>query len=126
MLDKIEEFAAEPLPRKILFFDEMLTPSLIRMAYWLGLLAVAWMGIKRLFSNGFFGLFETMVFVAISVIGLRVLAELIMLLFKMQEDMAVIAKNSEAVSAPGKPVATKKTSKKTSKKASKKVTKKTP
>jgi len=126
MLDKIEEFAAEPLPRKILFFDEMLTPSLIRLAYWLGLLAVAWMGINRLFSNGFFGIFETIVFVAISVIGLRVLAELIMLLFKMQEDMAVIAKNSEAVSAPVKPVAAKKANKKTSKKASKKVTKKTP
>jgi len=41
MLDKINNFINEPLPRKILFFDEMLTPSLIRLAYWLGLLRTA-------------------------------------------------------------------------------------
>lgn len=126
MLDKIDEFASEPLARKILFFDEMLTPSLIRVAYWLGLLAVAWIGLGKLFSNGFFGIFETIVFVVISVIGLRVLAEIIMLFFKLQEDMAIVAKNSQAaLDVADKTAAVKKTVKKTAKKASKKVTKKT-
>jgi len=137
MLDEVEEFAAKPLPRKILFFDEMLTPSLIRLAYWLGLLSVAWIGLKNVFTNGFFGIFETIVFVAISVVGLRVLAEIITLFFKMQEDLAVIAKNSEAAVVAAaesvaktpdpvaKPVAKKKTKKKASKKVSKKATKKT-
>ncbi len=118
MLDKINDFISEPLPRKILFFDEMLTPSLIRLAYWLGLLAVVWIGLGKLFSNGFFGLFEAAVFVAIGVIGLRVLAEIIMLFFKLHENMEIVAKNS--VVEPVK----KKTVRKTAKKVSKKVTKK--
>jgi len=127
MLDKIDELASEPFSRKILFFDEMLTPSLIRLAYWLGLVAVAWYGITNVFSNGFWGIFETIVFVAIAVIGLRVLAELIMLFFKMQEDMAILAKSSQAATeAPSKPVIAKKTTKKKAKKTSKKVTKKSP
>lgn len=128
MLDKINEFIAEPLPRKILFFDEMLTPSLIRLAYWLGLLAVVWTGLGKLFSHGFFGIFEAVVFVAIGVIGLRVLAEIIMLFFKLNENMETVAKNSEAEkasAAAAKPRSSKKVAKKTAKKVSKKTTKKT-
>jgi len=125
MLDKINEFINEPLPRKILFFDEMLTPSLIRLAYWLGILAVVWTGLGKLFSNGVFGLFEAVVFIAIGVIGLRVLAEIIMLFFKLHENMEEVAKNSALSVAQTKsePVK-KKTVRKTAKKTSKKVTKK--
>ena len=61
----------------------MLTPSLIRLAYWLGLLAVIWIGLEKFFSSGFFGIFEAVVFVAIGAIGLRVLAEIIMLFFQV-------------------------------------------
>ena len=111
MLDKIKEFTAEPLPRKILFFDEMLTPNLIRVVYWLGLLAVAWTGIGHMFSNGFFGFFEGLVYIAMLAIGLRVAAELVMLLFKINENMEAVAAN---------------TSKQATKKVAKKVTKKTP
>lgn len=124
MLDKINNFINEPLPRKILFFDEMLTPSLIRLAYWLGLLAVLWMGLDKLFSSGFFGLFEAAVFVAIGIIGLRVLSEIIMLFFKLHENIEVIAKNSEKVDAVEPAPVRKKAARKTAKKVSKKVTKK--
>lgn len=87
MLDKIAEFAAEPLPRKILFFDDMLTPSLIRVVYWLGLLSVAWTGLGKMFSHGFFGFFEGIVYIVIGVIVLRVISELVMLLFKINENI---------------------------------------
>jgi len=91
MLDKLTEFIAEPLPRKILFFDDMLTPSLIRVVYWLGLLSVAWTGLGRMFSNGFFGFFEGIVYIVIGVIVLRVISELVMLLFKINENVEILA-----------------------------------
>lgn len=91
MLDKIKEFVAEPLPRRILFFDDLLTPSLIRALYWLGLLSVVWSGLGRMFSNGFFGFFEGIVYVVIGVIVLRVASELVMLLFKINENLEVMA-----------------------------------
>lgn len=132
MLDKINDFVSEPLPRKILFFDEMLTPSLIRLAYWLGLLAVAWTGLGRMFSNGFFGFFEGIVYVAIGVIVLRVASELVMLLFKLNENMETVAANTAlpVLATKATANATTKTSasstaKKTTKKVSKKVTKET-
>lgn len=87
MFDKLNDFLKEPLPRKILFFDDMLTPSLIRALYWLGLLAVFWIGLGHFFSNGFFGLFEAIVFVVAGSICLRVVAELVILLFKISENL---------------------------------------
>lgn len=119
MLDSIRDFIAQPLPRKILFFDDMLAPSLIRAAYWLGLLSVVWTGLGKLFSNGFFGIFEALVFMAIGVIALRVAAELVMLLFKLNENMEAVAANTKQT----KPAS--KVTKKAAKKVTKKVTKKT-
>ncbi|MBL4674464.1 MAG: hypothetical protein JKX81_19540 [Arenicella sp.] len=60
----------EPLPRRVLFFDDLLTPSLIRVLYWLGLLTVLWTGLGHFFSNGFFGMFEGLVFIVGGVIAL--------------------------------------------------------
>ncbi|RBP49659.1 DUF4282 domain-containing protein [Arenicella xantha] len=122
MFDKLDDVAAEPTVRKVLFFDNMLTPKLIQVAYWLGLVAIIWNGLGRLFSGGFFGIFETAVFVLISVIVLRVSAELVMLLFKLYDTMQAIENNTQApVSEPDAPV---KTVRKTKKKMSKKVSKK--
>jgi uncharacterized membrane protein len=95
MLDNIRDFLKEPLPRRVLFFDDMLTPNLIRVLYWLGLLAVIWTGIGNFFSNGFFGMFEALVYVLGGVIALRVMAELVMLLFKINQNLEKIAENSE-------------------------------
>lgn len=97
MFDKLNDFLKEPLPRRILFFDDMLTPSLIRTLYWIGLLAVVWTGLGHFFSNGFFGLFEAVIYVAGGVIALRVLAELVMLLFKINENLEAIADKSDQI-----------------------------
>jgi hypothetical protein len=94
MSDNINDFLAEPLPRKVLFFDSMLTPKLISPLYWLGLLALAWNCIGYFFSNGFFGMFEAVVIFVVSAIALRVIAELAMLLFKINENLAKVAKNT--------------------------------
>lgn len=94
MLDKFNKFIAQPLPRQILFFDEMLTPKLIRLAYWLGLLAVVWVTLGDLFSNGFLGFFETIVRFVIGAIAVRVVAELVMVLFKLHENSSQIVSNT--------------------------------
>ena len=123
MLDKIEGFVNEPLPRKFLFFDEMITPSLVQVAYWLGLVCVVWMGLDKLFHGGFFGIFEAIIFVLFASIALRVIAEVVMLFFKLNETMEIVAKNTTP--APEVVAPATKTVRKTRKKASKKVTKKT-
>ena len=120
MVDQIKEFLAGPIPRKILYFDEMLTPSLIRTAYWLGLIAVVYTGVAHLTSNGFLGIFEAVIYVVTGVIVLRVLAELVMLLFKLQDSMQQVASNTK----PSKPTTSKKVAKKSTKKVAKKASKK--
>ena len=95
MLDTLKDFLKEPLPRKILFFDDTLAPNLIQALYWLGLLTVAWTGLGHFFSNGFFGLFEAVIYVVGGVIALRVMAELVMLLFKINENLEKMVDKSE-------------------------------
>lgn len=80
----------------MLFFDDMLTPSLIHTLYWLGLLAVIWTGLGHFFSNGFLGLFEAVVYMLGGVIALRVMAELVMLLFKINQNLEKIVDNSDS------------------------------
>ena len=95
MNDKVNEFLAEPLAQKVLFFNEMLTPGLIRMAYWLCLVGVAWNGLGHMFSGGFFNFIEGIAFIVTGAILARVAAELVILLFKLNENMEKVANNTK-------------------------------
>ena len=117
MNDKVNEFLAEPLAQKVLFFNEMLTPSLIRVAYWLCLVGVAWNGLAHMFSGGFSNFIEGIAFIATGAILARVAAELVILLFKLNENMEKVASNTEAKAESARIT-------KTTKKATKKVSKK--
>ena len=117
MLDKINEFLSEPLAKQVLYFDEMLTPKLIRLAYWLCLLAILWTGLGQMFAGGFSSFLEGIVFIVMGTILARVGAELVILLFKLNENMEKVAENT---AASLKPVTAPRTRKKTSKKVSKK------
>jgi len=119
MNDKINEFLAEPLAQKVLFFNDMLTPSLIRIAYWLCLLAVVWTGLGHMFSGGFWAFIEGIAYIATGAILARVGAELIILLFKLNENMETVAANTKPA-AKSSTARISKSSKKTSKKVSKK------
>ena len=99
MIDSISDFLKEPLPRRVLFFDDLLTPSLIRVLYWLGLLAVLWTGIGHFFSNGFFGMFEAIVYVVAGVIALRVIAALVMLLFKINQNIELLVGKPDQITS---------------------------
>ena len=120
MVDKINEFLAEPLAQKVLFFNEMLTPSLIRLAYWLCLLAILWTGLGHMFSGGFSNFLEGIAYIATGAILARVGAELIILFFKLNENMELVAENTKAKVPTAKPRVTKAPAKKVSKKTSKK------
>ncbi len=126
MRDKIDEFLQEPLAQKFLFFNEMLTPSLVRLAYWLCLLAIAWTGLGHMFSGGFGHFVEGIVYMATGAILARIVAELIMVLFKLHEKMDEVAANTKhttVMSADASASAAKRTVvRKTTKKASKKTT----
>lgn len=117
MLDKINEFLAEPLAQRLLFFNEMLTPSLIRLAYWLCLVAIAWTGLGHMFSGGFAHFLEGIAGILTGAILARVAAELVILLFKLNENMEKVASNTKVSE---KPAITKRTTKKTAKKTTKK------
>ena len=95
MIDKFIEFCNRPMQRQFLFFDDMLTPKLVRAGYWLGLVAVAWHGLGIIFSGGLGNLLEGVVFIVIGGLVLRVIAELVMLFFQIQENIETIANNSE-------------------------------
>ena len=98
--DTVKEFLQQPIPRQILFFDEMLTPRLLQLVYWAALAAVVWGGLGRVFSGSFYGFVEGIVFIALGCLVARVASELVMLLFQLHENMETVAKNSVAASAP--------------------------
>lgn len=105
---EVSKFIEGPLGRKVLFFDEMLTPSLIRLAYWLLLVFVFWQGLLKIFSGGFGSFVSGLIVIVLGAILARVAAELVMVLFKINENIQKVADDSKA-SAP-------KTTKKVSKK----------
>ena len=115
MLDKINEFLEEPIAQKFLFFNEMLTPGLIRLAYWLCLLGVLWSGLEKMFSGGFGHFIHGIVFIATGAILARVVAEIVILFFKLNENMEQVASNTTPPAVPKK--VTKKVTKKVAKKA---------
>lgn len=119
-LDAIKNYLQQPIPRQILFFDEMLTPRLLQLVYWAALVAVIWSGLGQLFSGTFYGFVEGLVLIAFGCLVARVASELVMLLFQLHKNIETLAKNSvstDSASAQSAPATRKKQSKKVSKKA---------
>lgn len=74
--------------RDVLFFDNMVTPKIITLIYWVMLVVIAISGLVWLFAGqgGFFVRFiGAVVGVAFGVIGVRIWCELLIVLFKMNE-----------------------------------------
>lgn len=80
--------------RDILFFDNMLTPKVITLVYWLLLAAAVITGIATWFTGfgGFtFGRFLTGLAILVGgAIGARIWCELLIVLFKMNEALQEI------------------------------------
>lgn len=71
-----------------LFFNTMLTPKIILLVYWLGLLGVIASGLYTLLSGSFIiGLLS----IVGGVIGVRIWCELLIVMFKIHENLKRIA-----------------------------------
>lgn len=80
--------------KDLLFFDKMITPKIINLVYWLMLASTLITGISAMFSH-YGGGFLAGVFILISgVLGARIFCELLIVLFKINENMQKIADKS--------------------------------
>lgn len=76
--------------KNLFFFDAMLTPKIITFVYWLMLLGVVVSGLTMMFSNygSFLGGLGTLIGGAI---GARIWCELMIVLFKINENLQKVA-----------------------------------
>jgi hypothetical protein len=76
--------------RDLLGFDKMVTPIVIRILYFLGLLAVLITGVGTLFSGGFRGVLAGLGILIFGAIMVRVYSELLILLFRIHDNLVSI------------------------------------
>ena len=82
--------------RDILFFDTMLTPKVVTLVYWLLLVAALLAGMGSMLYTGFaymtFGTFIRSLGITLGgMIGARIWCELVIVLFKLNENVQQIA-----------------------------------
>ena len=103
-MKELKEFTLKDL----LFFEKMLTPQVVTYLYWIGILFSFILGLRIMFTNFSFGSFITAIlFFIVGVISSRVFYELVIVLFKIYEKLAVIANEADDMLtiATKKPVA---------------------
>lgn len=74
--------------KSLLFFDSMITPKILTVVYWLALVSVVLGGLFTMFSASFFGGLATIIG---GVIGVRIWCELLIVIFKINENLKQIA-----------------------------------
>lgn len=74
--------------RNVLFFDDMITPKLITLIYWLGVIGVVLTSVTYMFSQNFLAGLGMLI---MGVIAVRVWCELIIVIFKINDNLKIIA-----------------------------------
>ncbi len=84
----------------LLQWDRFITPSVIRLFYWLAVALVAMSGLSFIFTAlalmvvnfvaGFFMLLAALLFVLAGIIFVRILCELVMVAFRINEHLGAI------------------------------------
>lgn len=87
--------------RNVFFFDAMLTPKFITVIYWIGLVGVVISGLGSIFYMGFqyvtFGGFvKGLILTVLGAIAVRIWCELIIVLFKINENLQKIANSKSS------------------------------
>ncbi len=90
--------------KAIFFFDSMLTPKIIIMVYWLLLLLACIAGFHEM-SGGYGGLTPAKLLAGVGIIigggvGARIWCELLIVLFKIHENLRKIAEKEEKKAVP--------------------------
>ncbi len=81
--------------KNIFFFDSMLTPKIITFVYWLMLLATLVSGLGSMFTQYGGGFLAGLGIIIFGAIGSRIWCELLIVLFKIHENLQKIANKTE-------------------------------
>ncbi len=74
---------------KLLNFDSMITPSIIKIIYYIGVVAVVLSGIALLFQGGP-ATFGGLIWIVLGPLVVRVYCELLIVMFKVNENLKEI------------------------------------
>jgi len=77
--------------KDLLFFEKMVTPKIINLVYWLMLASTIVTGFGAMFSNYGGGFIAGVIILISGAIGARIFCELLIVLFKINENMQKIA-----------------------------------
>ena len=80
--------------KDLLFFEKMVTPKIINLVYWLMLASTVVAGLGAMFSHYGGGFIPGVIILISGVIGARIFCELLIVLFKINENMQKIADKS--------------------------------
>lgn len=76
--------------KDLFFFDSMLTPKIITVVYWLGLLSIVIGGLSTMFGH-YGSIWSGLGIIIGGAIGVRIWCELLIVLFKIHENLQKIA-----------------------------------
>jgi hypothetical protein len=79
-------------------FDEMVTPKIITLIYWLLLASVVIFGLKTMLGGYGFSIgniFQGLITIVFGALAVRIWCELLIVLFKMNEALQEIRKNNQ-------------------------------
>ena len=81
--------------KDIFFFDSMLTPKIITFIYWLLLISSLVSGLASMFTEYGGGFLAGLGIIIFGAIGSRIWCELLIVLFKIHENLQKIANKSD-------------------------------
>lgn len=81
--------------KDIFFFDSMITPKIITFIYWLLVLASLITGLNAMFSQYGGGFLYGLGIIIAGSVGSRIWCELMIVLFKIHENLQSIARKNE-------------------------------
>ncbi|MGE4366829.1 DUF4282 domain-containing protein [Thermomonas sp.] len=81
--------------RDVFFLDSMLTPKIITLVYWVGLLGAVFAGLSSMFGGwggfNFYRFLAGLFIMVAGAIGVRIWCELLIILFKIHENIRRLA-----------------------------------
>ena len=83
--------------KSMLTFDQMITPKIITVLYWLGLIGVLLSGITTIFVNNAYGggFISGLAIIIFGGLGVRISCEMIILSFNIYGKLKEIAENTK-------------------------------
>jgi len=81
--------------KDVFFFDSMLTPKIITFVYWLMLLGSLFSGLGTMFTDYGGGFLAGLGIIIFGAIGSRIWCELLIVLFKIHENLQKLVNKSE-------------------------------